>query len=148
MKINDIKQQRFSSSFFFSRLTIMKVRRNNRSRPANGFSIFVKFYTRKYKNQNSQERMKNASKIWKSLPDEVKNNFIKYAHDEHILKETPPVVSVPTDSAEIPENHKPLVFIFDTKSTKPYYTKSIESSNPSSSLEEYFDFEKYINDNI
>ncbi|EXX67871.1 hypothetical protein RhiirA5_431862 [Rhizophagus irregularis] len=122
----------------------MKIRRNNRSRPANGFSIFVKFYTRKYKNQNSQERMKNASKIWKSLPNEVKNDFIKYAHDEHILKVTPPVVSIPTESAE---NRKPPIFIFDEKSTKPHYVKSTETSNPFSSLEEFFDFEKYINDN-
>ncbi|GBB99806.1 hypothetical protein RclHR1_03640002 [Rhizophagus clarus] len=127
----------------------MKTPKNrNPSRPANGFSMFVKYYTRKYKNQVPQERFKNASCMWKSLPNEVKNNFTKYAHDEHVLKKKPPVIPIHADGFE--ENHKQNVFIFDVHSTKPFGTNHEVSdpNTPSSFGEEFFDFEKYFNDNF
>jgi hypothetical protein len=118
----------------------MKTRSKRNSRPPNGFSFFVKWHSRKYKGP-SRERMVVAGKLWRSLPDDVKNNFTKYAHDEHILKNTPPVNPIHAD--DFNENHKHDVFIFDKRSAKPYCTTSTNGESSSSLGDEYFDFDKF-----
>jgi hypothetical protein len=115
--------------------------RNNRaSRPANGFSFYFKFIKKDLENYKPRERMRIAARMWHSLSNEEKNNYKKFANDERILNEKPPVDAVSSDTVINNENNeKKLVFIFSDLSSVPL-------NDSKNSDEEFFNYEKYYKD--
>ncbi|CAG8648907.1 17463_t:CDS:1 [Funneliformis caledonium] len=85
----------------------------------NGYITFCNFYKEtfqeEYENCRSQrEWIAKAAKFWKSLPNHIKNSFIKYANDERLIR-------IGTMTQPLTESDD-LIIIFDDRSslTDPY----------------------------
>ncbi|CAI2168937.1 18301_t:CDS:1 [Funneliformis geosporum] len=84
----------------------------------NGYITFCLFYKEilpeEYQNLPQKEWISKAAKFWKSLPNNLKNSFTKFANDERLIR-TGKITQPLSEGDE-------LIIIFDDRSslTDPY----------------------------